>query len=100
MLALLAAAVNNLPAALIGVLALRSMPQPAPMAIYATMLGVDIDPKLTPFGSLATLLWLGILAKQGIHISWGRYLRENWWVAAVVLGAAFAGLLISHALLG
>jgi arsenical pump membrane protein len=61
---------------------------------------VDIGPKLTPFGSLATLLWLGILARNGIHISWGRYLKENWWVALLTLGAAFLGLLASNALLG
>lgn len=100
LLALLSAAVNNLPAALTGVLALRAVPHPAPMAIYAIILGVDIGPKLTPFGSLATLLWLGILDKHGIRISWGHYLRENWWVAVVVLCAAFAGLLASNALLG
>jgi len=34
------------------------------------MLGVDIGPKLTPFGSLATLLWLGILRRHEIAISW------------------------------
>ncbi|MGH2517533.1 MAG: ArsB/NhaD family transporter [Ktedonobacterales bacterium] len=99
LLALLAAAVNNLPAALLGVLTLRAVAQPAHVAIYAIILGVDIGPKLTPFGSLATLLWLGILDKNGIHISWGHYLRENWWVAVVVLGVAFAGLLLSNLLL-
>lgn len=40
------------------------------------------------------------LAKQSMRISWGRYLRENWWVAVIVLGAAVAGLLTSNALLG
>ena len=100
LLALLSAATNNLPATLVGVLALRSAHAVAPMAIYAIILGVDIGPKLTPFGSLATLLWLGILERNGIHISWGAYLRENWWVALLALGAAFAGLLASAALHG
>ncbi|MGH2487776.1 MAG: ArsB/NhaD family transporter [Ktedonobacterales bacterium] len=99
-LALLSAAVNNLPATLIGVLALREASHVGSMAIYAIILGVDIGPKLTPFGSLATLLWLGILARYGIHISWGRYVKENWWVALLTLGAAFLGLLASNALLG
>jgi arsenical pump membrane protein len=81
------------------VLALRTVPHPALMAIYAIVLGVDIGSKLTPFGSLATLLWLGILDKHGIRISWGHYLRENWWVTVVVLAAAFAGLLVSSVLL-
>ncbi len=97
-LALLSAAVNNLPATLIGVLVLRAVQAPGHLAIYAIMLGIDIGPKLTPFGSLATLLWLGILEHHHIHISWGRYIRENWWVTLLVLLAAFAGLLVSSVL--
>ena len=100
LLALLSAAVNNLPAALIGVLSLRAAGHVSQMAIYAIILGVDIGPKLTPFGSLATLLWLGILEKHDIRISWGHYLRENWWVALLTLAAAFGGLLLANALLG
>lgn len=100
LLALLSAAVNNLPASLVGVLALRAAHPIARVAIYAIMLGVDIGPKLTPFGSLATLLWFGILAREGIHISWGHYLRENWWVALLTLAAAFGGLLVAYTLLG
>jgi arsenical pump membrane protein len=69
------------------------------MAIYAIILGVDIGPKLTPFGSLATLLWLGILERNGISISWGRFIRENWWVTLLTLGAALGALyLVSFAL--
>lgn len=100
LLALLSAAVNNLPATLIGVLALREAPHVGPTAIYAILLGVDIGPKLTPYGSLATLLWMGILARNGISISWRRYFMENWWIALLTLGAAFLGLLASSALLG
>ena len=95
LLALLAAAVNNLPAALIAVLALRGAAQVNHIAYYAIMLGVDIGPKLTPFGSLATLLWLGILERNGIHISWGRFIRENWWVTLLTLAAAFGALALA-----
>jgi arsenical pump membrane protein len=100
LLALIAAAANNLPAALLGVLALAKTASVAPMAIYAIQLGVDIGPKLTPFGSLATLLWLNILRRNGISISWGMYIRENWWVTILTLLAAFAGLLASNTRLG
>ncbi len=99
-LALLSAAVNNLPATLVGVLALHSVPSHSSIAVYAMILGVDIGPKLTPFGSLATLLWLGILARNKISIAWGTYIRENWWVTVLVLGAAFLGLLAANGLLG
>lgn len=100
LLGLLAAAVNNLPAALIGVLTLRAAGHVHHIAIYAIMLGVDIGPKLTPFGSLATLLWLGILERNGVHISWSHFVRENWWVTLLTLAAAFGALaLVSLALL-
>jgi arsenical pump membrane protein len=95
LLGLLAAAVNNLPASLIGVLVLRAAAHANHIAIYATILGVDIGPKLTPFGSLATLLWLGILERNGIHISWGRFIRENWWVTLLTLASAFGGLYLA-----
>ena len=98
-LALLSACTNNLPATLIGVLVLKSTSHPSVHAIYASILGVDIGPKLTPFGSLATLLWLGILARNGIHISWRKYLSENWWVTLLALAASFAGLLLMSLLL-
>jgi arsenical pump membrane protein len=98
-LALWSASVNNLPATLTGVLVLHGAVHTNPLAIYAITLGVDIGPKFTPFGSLATLLWLGILARNGIHITWRSYLRENWWVTLIVLIASFAGLLASNALL-
>lgn len=92
LLALLAAAVNNLPAALVGVLTLRAAIHANYIAIYAIILGVDIGPKLTPFGSLATLLWLGILERNGIHIRWRDFFRENWWVTLLTLAAALGAL--------
>ena len=93
--AFLSAAVNNLPATLIGVLVLRSTKQISQIAIYALVIGVNIGPKFTPFGSLATLLWLRILKDHSITISWGTYIRENWWVVLLTLGAAFGGLLVT-----
>lgn len=91
--ALFAALANNLPATLVGVLTLRSLENPPILAIYALTLGVNIGPKLTPYGSLATLLWLAILTRNGIHISWRQYIRENWWVTIISLSASLAGLL-------
>ncbi|MFI5272639.1 MAG: ArsB/NhaD family transporter [Ktedonobacterales bacterium] len=98
-MALLAGAVNNLPATLLGVLALRAGGHVTALALYALLIGVDIGAKLTLFGSLATLLWLGILRRHGIQVRWGEYLRENWWVAVLALAAAFAGLLLTAALM-
>ncbi len=97
--AFLSALVNNLPATLVSVLALRAATHVSHVTIYALVLGVNIGPKLTPFGSLATLLWLGILKDHDTPISWGTYIRENWWVVLLTFSAAFAGLTLSYLLL-
>ena len=66
--------VNNLPA---GLLAGRVLEQAdLPEAIRAAaLIGVDLGPNLSVTGSLATILWLGALRREGIDITPGRFLR-------------------------
>jgi arsenical pump membrane protein len=69
---------NNLPAVMIGTLSLTEMrlePHFLQAAYLASVIGSDIGSLLTPVGTLATLIWMFILKKNSVHLSWGRYLR-------------------------
>jgi arsenical pump membrane protein len=74
MFSLLAAAVNNLPAVLVSSLAIEQVDGPAYLP-FASLLGTAVGAKLTPIGSLATLLWLQLLRKGGIEMSWREYIK-------------------------
>ncbi|SMB94514.1 arsenical efflux pump membrane protein ArsB [Deinococcus hopiensis] len=98
--ALLSAGLNNLPALLTALLGLHeSGAQGAARdaLLYGALIGANIGPKLTPIGSLATLLWLHLLRRRGLEVGWGEYLR-----AGLILTppALLVGLLTLWAVLG
>lgn len=76
--ALLASVMNNLPAVMVVALSIDETAATGVVReamIYANVIGTDIGPKLTPIGSLATLLWLHVLARRGMRIGWGEFMR-------------------------
>lgn len=93
LVALVANAVNNLPAGLIAAAAIHGAQVP-PLVTRATLVGVDLGPNLSVTGSLATILWLAALRREGLHVGGGAFLRLGLVVMPPALILALAALLL------
>ncbi|MDR3469251.1 MAG: ArsB/NhaD family transporter [Xanthobacteraceae bacterium] len=85
--------VNNLPMGLIAATVGETAQLPAPLT-RAVLIGVDLGPNLSVTGSLATILWLIALRREGQHVSALRFLKIGCVVMppALLLALAAAGL--------
>lgn len=81
--AFLSAIMNNMPTIMIMDIALADVQNSA--LAYANIIGCNLGPKMTPFGSLATLLWLHVLSQKGIKIGFWEYSKFGLIVTPPVL---------------
>ena len=89
--AVLSNAMNNLPVALAAGAALKVAPQLS----HAVLIGVNLGPNLSVTGSLATILWLIALRREGVEITPWQFLKTGLIVMPTALLFSVFALLLT-----
>jgi arsenical pump membrane protein len=85
--------INNLPAYYA---AEATVPVPNHDQLLGLLIGTNVGPIITPWASLATLIWYSRCRASGVEISWLRLMWTGAVTAAVALTAAVGALLLTR----
>jgi len=79
----LSSIMNNLPTSMIMDISLDNINNL--QMIYANIIGTNIGAKITPFGTLSTLLWIHMLKQKNIEVTFKDYFKYAFIVSIVTL---------------
>jgi len=85
---------NNLPSGLISGAAVKAAQATGPLR-NAVLIGVDLGPNLSVTGSLATILWLIAIRREGQEVSFWRFLKWGVMVMPPALALAILAVVVN-----
>ncbi len=85
--------VNNIPMSVFYSAVVGAVPSSeAAGALYAAVAGSNLGAYLTPIGALAGILWMSLLSRYGVKMSFGKFIRYCAPVSLLSMAAALLGL--------
>jgi arsenical pump membrane protein len=93
-IALISNLMNNLPSGLISGAAVKAVGATGPLR-NAVLIGVDLGPNLSVTGSLATILWLIAIRREGQEVGFWKFLKWGALVMPPALALAILAALLS-----